>query len=124
MRGGGGVGGQPGALHAGACGRAAEPEGALRATSTAMKLAIEVPVTRQAARRSSGKPNSSARPADDLALDLDRRVVAAAEIGVQPAGQHLGQHADRRAAAMHPAHEAGMQIAGGVGQDESRGSSS
>ncbi len=50
-------------------------------------------------------------PANDLSLHLDRRLVAAAEIGVQPAGQHLGEHADGRAAAVDPAHEPWVQVA-------------
>lgn len=58
------------------------------------------------------------RPIDDLPLDLDRRMVAAAQIGVQSGRQHLGKHADHCAAAMHPAHEAGMDVARGVGNDE------
>ena len=57
-------------------------------------------------------------PFDDLAFDLDRHVVAAAAIGIQSGRQHFGQNSDRRAGAMHPAHEAGMHIAGGVGRDQ------
>ncbi len=45
-------------------------------------------------------------------------MVAAAEIGVQPGRQHFREHADRGAAAMHPAHEAGMNVAGRIGRDE------
>ena len=64
------------------------------------------------------KAEHLARPLDDLALDLDRHMVAPAAIGIQPGRQHLPEHADCRAAAMHPAHEAGMKIAGRVGRDE------
>ena len=59
-----------------------------------------------------------AHPFDDLALDLDRHVIASAEIGVQPGRQHFRQHADRGAAAMHPSHEARMNVAGRIGNDE------
>ena len=64
-----------------------------------------------------GKSEGVRRPTDDLPLNLDRRVVAAAEIGVQTGRQHLCQHADSGAAPMHPAHEARMGIAGGERQD-------
>ncbi len=59
-----------------------------------------------------------AHPFDDLAFDLDWHVIAPAEIGVEPRRQHFRQHADRGAAAVHPAHEARMHIAGGIGNDE------
>ena len=68
--------------------------------------------------RPVGKAEHRARPFDDLAFDLDRNVIAAAEIGVQSGRQHLRQHADGGAAAMHPSHEAGMNIAGRIGHDE------
>ena len=67
---------------------------------------------------SGRKAEHLARPFDDLALDLDRHMVAPAAIGIQPGRQHLGKHADCRAAAMHPAHEAGMKIADRIGRDE------
>ena len=53
----------------------------------------------------------------DLALDLDRRLIAASQIGIQSRGQHFRQHANRRTPAMHPAHKAGMNITCGEGQD-------
>ena len=56
-------------------------------------------------------------PSDDLALNLNGHVVAPAQIGVETAGQHLGQHADGCTAALHPAHEAGMAVAGAIGSD-------
>ncbi len=56
-------------------------------------------------------------PKRDLLLDLDADVVAAAAIHVQSGGGHFGEHADRRARAVHPAHESRMQIAGRVGHD-------
>ena len=59
-----------------------------------------------------------AHPFDDLALDLDRDMIAAAEIGVQSGRQHLGQHSDRGAAAMHPSHESGMHVTRCIGNDE------
>ncbi len=58
-----------------------------------------------------------AHPVQHLLLDLERDLVAPTEVGVQAGGQHLGQRAHRRAAALHPAHEAGVRVAGGVGQD-------
>ncbi len=51
-------------------------------------------------------------PAGDLAFDLDRRLPAAAEVGIEAGGQHLGGQADHRAGPVHPAHEAGVQVAG------------
>ena len=60
-----------------------------------------------------GKFEQLAQPVHDLPLDFDRHVVAAAEIGVETGGEHLRQHAGHAAAAMHPAHEAGVHIAGG-----------
>ena len=47
-------------------------------------------------------------------------MIAAAEIGIQSARQHLRQRADDIAAAVHPSHESGMNIAGRVGRDEIR----
>ena len=73
---------------------------------------MEVPVTKRPLAV-SGKAEELAHPDQDLALDLDGHVIASAEIGIEPRGQHLRQHAHRRAAAMDPAHEAGMGIAGG-----------
>ena len=66
------------------------------------------------ATRGVGKFEQLAQPVCNLPLDLDRHVIAAAKIGVQAGGQHLRQHAGHIAAAMHPTHEAGMGIAGGV----------
>ncbi len=63
------------------------------------------------------KPEHLARPSDDLALHFHRHVIAPAEIGVQSARQHFGQHTHRRAAAMHPAHETGMHIARRIRHD-------
>ena len=64
--------------------------------------------------RALRKVEQFAQPVHDLPLDLDRHVIAAAEIGVEPGGEHFRQHSRHVAAAMHPAHEAGMHIAGGV----------
>lgn len=61
---------------------------------------------------------NAARPGDDLTFDFDGRVVPATTIGVEASRQHLRKHADDRAAAMHPAHEAGMDITRGERQDE------
>ena len=77
---------------------------------------MEVPVTNKPLASAESR-TARRTQASDLALDLDGRLVAAAEIGVEAAGQHLGQHADHRAAALDPAHEAGMHVAAGIGQD-------
>ena len=61
----------------------------------------------------AGKFEQLTQPVHDLPLNFDRHVVAAAEIGVEAGGEHLRQHAGHAAAAMHPAHEAGVHIAGG-----------
>ncbi len=42
---------------------------------------------------------------------------AAAAVGVHAGGEHFGDHADRRAGALHPAHEHRMDVACGVGSD-------
>jgi hypothetical protein len=49
-------------------------------------------------------------PVRDLALDFERNLIAAPDICVQAGGQHLRQHSDRTATALHPAHEAGVGI--------------
>ena len=64
------------------------------------------------------KPQHLARPGDDLSLHLDRGVISAAEVGVQPGGKKLSQHAHRVAAAMHPAHEPRVEVAGRIGKDQ------
>ncbi|MEY9590127.1 hypothetical protein ABIA06_002418 [Bradyrhizobium yuanmingense] len=69
------------------------------------------------AARALGKEEQAAHPVDDLALHLDRHVVASAEIGVEAGREHLREHADGGAAAMHPAHEAGMDVAGRIGRN-------
>ena len=89
------------------------PSSRVRAISTPSRLAIDVPVTNRPLAR-VGKFEQLAQPVYDLPLDFDRHVIAAAEIGVEAGGQHLRQHAGHVAAAMHPTHEAGMGIAGGV----------
>jgi hypothetical protein len=70
------------------------------------------------ARRGLGETEQLAHPAHDLALDLDRRVVASADVRVQTARQHLGEHAGERAAAMDPAEESRMRVAGSVRHDQ------
>jgi hypothetical protein len=55
-------------------------------------------------------------PFDDLALDLDRNVIAAAEVRIESSGEHLRQHAHDVAAAVHPPHEPRMHVARGVRQ--------
>ena len=63
-----------------------------------------------------GKAEQIAHPLQHLAFHLDGHLVAPAQIGVQPRRQHLRQHAHRRAAAMHPAHETGMRVTHGIRQ--------
>ncbi len=58
------------------------------------------------------------RPGDDLTLDLDRGVITAAQVRVQSGGEKFSQHAHRVAAAMHPAHEFRVQVAGRIRQDQ------
>lgn len=62
------------------------------------------------------KTEHLARPAENLALHLDSHVVAATGVDVEAGRQHLRQHADRRAAALNPSHEAWMGIAARIGQ--------
>src|SRR5271169_1001029 len=64
------------------------------------------------------KAEHRARPFNDLTLDFNWNVIAAAEIGVQSGRQHFRKHADGGAAAMHPSHEARMDIPGRIGRDE------
>ncbi len=63
------------------------------------------------------KTEDLAYPQEKLTLDFDGSLITACEIRIQPRRQHFRQHADRRAAAMHPSHEAGVNIAGGERQD-------
>ena len=57
-------------------------------------------------------------PAGNLFLDSDGDMIAAAAIRIHPCRKHLGDHANRRAGALSPAHEHGMDIACGEGLDE------
>ena len=61
-----------------------------------------------------------AHPFDDLTFDLDRNMIASAEIGIETGRKHFRQHAYRGATAMHPSHEAWMNVAGRIGNDEIR----
>ena len=67
-----------------------------------------------------GKTEDLPRPLRDLALDLDGCVVAAATIWVERRREHLGEHSRGIAAALHPAHESGMNIAARIRQDALR----
>jgi len=69
------------------------------------------------AGRLFGKTEQLPDPIQYLALHNDRHVVAAAEIGVEPRGEHLRQHSNNCSAAMHPAHECRMEVAGREGND-------
>ena len=66
--------------------------------------------------RARGEAEPGFGPLGDLPLDFDGRMIAAPAIGIQARGQHVREHAHRGAAAMDPAHETGMHVAGGVGQ--------
>ena len=56
-------------------------------------------------------------PSADLALDVERDVIASAAIGVEAARQHFGDHAGRGSGALNPAHEHRMPIAHREGRD-------
>jgi hypothetical protein len=45
-------------------------------------------------------------------LHFNGRLIAASQVRIQSRRQHLGQHSNRCASTMHPAHESGMHIAG------------
>ena len=57
------------------------------------------------------------QPGDDLLLDQGCGLVIARQVGIHARRQHFGQHAGGRARAHHPAPEAGVTIAGRIGQD-------
>jgi hypothetical protein len=63
------------------------------------------------------KPEQFGGPSRDLPLHFDADVIAAAAIGIEPGGEHFGDHADRRSRAMHPAHEQRMGVADAIGLD-------
>jgi hypothetical protein len=63
------------------------------------------------------EPEDLLRPRQDLPLNLNGHVVPPTHIRVHACRQHLGQHADGSATALYPAHEAGMRVAAGVGED-------
>ena len=68
--------------------------------------------------RARGQAEDLPRPLDHLPLDIDRRMLAPAEIGIEGRRQELGQRTGRRAGAVHPAHEARVGVAGRVGQHQ------
>ena len=53
-------------------------------------------------------------PGHHLAFDQHGGVIAAADVGVEAGGDHFGQHSHHIAAAMDPAHEARVGVAGDV----------
>src|ERR1039458_8792145 len=69
------------------------------------------------AGRAFRKAEDPLHPPDNLALHVDRDVIAPSQVGVQAGCEHLRQHAYGCAASMHPAHEARVHIASGEGQD-------
>ena len=69
------------------------------------------------AGRALRKTEDPPHPPDDLALHLDRGVIAPPQVGVQPRREHLRQHTNGCAAAMHPAHETRVRVAGGERQN-------
>ncbi len=73
---------------------------------------------REDAARIRRKPEQLREPRDDRALDVHRRVLAAAHVRVHPRGEQLGQHACRVARAVHPAEETRMLVAGGIRADQ------
>jgi hypothetical protein len=110
------IGDQP--LAAG--GDAAAPHGGTESVRAGNQDADEVGHRRAGDEEAGGgvrKAEELPHPLDDLALDLDRRVIAAAEICVKPGRQHFRQHASRVAAAMDPPHETGMGVADAEGED-------
>ncbi len=66
-----------------------------------------------------GKAERLDHPSRDLMFHLDADVIAPAAIGVEAGCEHLGDHPDRRASAMHPAHERRMSVSGRIGFDRS-----
>src|ERR1700743_2032477 len=63
------------------------------------------------------KSKQSLAPVNDLPLDVDSRMVAAAAIRIHGCGQHLRYDPSCKARAVHPAEEAGMNIACSVGKN-------
>jgi hypothetical protein len=61
--------------------------------------------------RCRGKVEQGSHPVGHLAFDLQRDLVPAPNIRVQPGGQHLRQHAYRSSAALHPAQKTWVRIA-------------
>ena len=67
--------------------------------------------------RCRGKTEEGAHPEGHLVFDLQRNLIAATHICVQPGGQHLCQHAHRSSAALYPAQKTGVGIARREGQN-------
>src|ERR1700733_9930082 len=64
---------------------------------------------KQSSRR-VGKTEELTHPTDNLSLDFNGSMVATAKVRVQSCGEHLRQHANRRAATMYPTHEARVNV--------------
>lgn len=67
--------------------------------------------------RGGREPEQVAHPAYDLALDLERGMVAPARVGIDRCGEELGHHAGDVAAALDPADKPRMRVAPVVRQD-------
>ena len=63
------------------------------------------------------KPKYLFAPGDDLPLDIDRAMIAPADVAVHEGGKHLSKRARRIAAAMDPAKETGMGVPCAVGEN-------
>ena len=64
-----------------------------------------------------GKAEGLRHPSADLALDVERDVIASAAIGVEAGGEHLGHHASRTSRTLNPAHEHRVPVAHREGHD-------
>jgi len=74
------------------------------------------PAGDEQAVRAPGKSEQLDEPSDHLVLHHGRRVVELGDLGIHPGRQHVGQHAHRCPRPDHPAPEARMDVAGGVGE--------
>ena len=66
--------------------------------------------------RAGRKAEQLDQPADDLVFDDRGRVIELGDLRIHARGEHVGEHGERGAGADHPAPEAWMDVAGGVGQ--------
>ena len=71
----------------------------------------------QQAARAGREAQQLGHPADHLPLHQGRGLIVAGEVRVHPRGQHVGEHREGGPRAHHPAPEAGVDVAGGIGED-------